>query len=303
MDLSSFCAEIGGPDAGPVTCVGAGTFGALGGEVDPGTRVVRAPAGIAWIAPEEMTVCCGAGTPVEEVQAALAERGQLVALPAWGTVGGVLAVGRSGIERLGRGPVRDTLLQARVVTAEGREVRAGGPTVKNVSGYDLCRLLVGSLGTLAFIGEVILRTRPAPPVQRWFHAAGGTDPFALCGRLFRPLAVLWDGRQVWVGLEGHPGDVAAQAAEHLRGFAEVEGPPLLPTGGRWSVRPSELRGLADRFPAGTFVAEVGVGIVHHTVPAPVRPVDPVVADLHVRLKAAFDPTGRLNPGRSPLPAG
>jgi glycolate oxidase FAD binding subunit len=302
VDLTGFCAEVGGPDDGPVTCVGAGTFGALGGQVDPAARMVRAPAGIAWIAPEEMTVCCGAGTPVEDLQAALAERAQLVALPAWGTVGGVLAVGRSGIERCGRGPVRDTLLQARVVTAAGREVRAGGPTVKNVSGYDLCRLLVGSLGTLAFFGEVILRTRPVAPVQRWFHAAEGADPFALSARLYRPLSLLWDGCAVWVGLEGHPGDVAAQVADHLSGFDEVDGPPPLPTGGRWSLRPSALRDLPASAAPGTFVAEVGVGIVHHCAPAPRRPVDPAIVRLHERLKAAFDPTGRLNPGRSPLSA-
>ena len=78
-------------------------------------REVRAPAGVEAVEPEEMIVRCGAGTPVTELQAALAEVGQMVALPEWpgATVGGVLAVGRSGILRLGRGPVRDALLQAR----------------------------------------------------------------------------------------------------------------------------------------------------------------------------------------------
>ena len=61
-------------------------------------------------------------------------------------MGGALAVGRSGIRRLGYGPVRDTLLQARYVSPTGEIVKAGGPTVKNVSGFDLCRLLVGSQG-------------------------------------------------------------------------------------------------------------------------------------------------------------
>ena len=79
--------------------------------------------------------------PSTSCSAALAEWGQLVALPPGGTVGGALAVGRSDVTRLGRGPVRDALLQARVVSAEGHVVKAGGPTVKNVSGFDLCRLV------------------------------------------------------------------------------------------------------------------------------------------------------------------
>ena len=147
MDLTAFASEVG--PAGPVTCVGARRQWDVGGPVAPGTREVKAPAGIDWIAPEEMTAACGAGTTVAELDAALAERGQLVALPDWGTVGGVLAVGRSDVRRLGYGPVRDTLLQAGVVTGDGLVAKVGGPTVKNVSGFDIPRLLVGSLGTLA----------------------------------------------------------------------------------------------------------------------------------------------------------
>ena len=104
--------------------------------------------------------------------------------------------------------MRDALLQARVVTAAGTMVKAGGPTVKNVSGFDLCRLLVGSLGTLAFLGDVILRTRPRPAVQQWL--AGAADPFAVRRRLYRPASILWDGVTTWVCLEGHPTDVLAE---------------------------------------------------------------------------------------------
>ncbi len=291
LDLAAFAESVG--TEGPVTCVGArraATAGAVDGAVDPG-RFVSAPAGIVSYAADEMTVCCGAGTPVDELQAQLAASGQFVALPAGGTVGGALAVGRSDVWRLGHGPVRDVLLQARVVSAAAEVVKAGGPTVKNVSGYDLCRLLVGSLGTLAFIGEVILRTRPRPAISRWF--AGDADPFALHARLFRPASVLWDGSTTWVCIEGHPRDVDEQAA--LGGLAEVSGPPQLPTAGRRSLAPSALRGLE-----GVFVAEVGVGVVHTAVPSPPRAPDAVQRGLHERLKTAFDPGHRLNPGYDPL---
>jgi NAD dependent epimerase/dehydratase family enzyme len=75
--------------------------------------------------------------------------------PERATVGGVLAVGESGIRRLRYGPVRDTVLEVRFVNAAGKVVKAGGPVVKNVTGYDLCRLLVGSVGTLGFLAEVV----------------------------------------------------------------------------------------------------------------------------------------------------
>ncbi|HTN79382.1 MAG TPA: FAD-binding protein, partial [Acidimicrobiales bacterium] len=286
IDLASFAEEIGA--TGPVAVVGGRTQWEVGGPPDAGTRLVAAPAGIAWIAAEEMTVCCGAGTLVTDLDTALAAHGQLVALPSWegATVGGVLAVGHSGIRRLGYGPVRDTLLQARYVSAEGRLVKAGGPTVKNVSGYDLCRLLVGSLGTIGLIGEVILRTRPVPLASRWFTVATG-DPTSLLTSLQRPSSVLWDGETASVLLEGHPSDIEAQAAR--LDLHEASGPPALPPH-RWSVPPSDVGALG-----GTFVAEVGVGVVHHDEPRPPRPVDAVVADLTIRIRNAFDPTRRLNP--------
>ena len=159
MDLTAFAREVG-PE-GPVTITGLGT---RGGPV-AGVRSVGAPSGIEWIQPAEMTVSCGAGTMVAELDDALLAHGQCVAIPPSGTVGGALASGRSGVRRLGYGPVRDVVLQARYVSAAGEIVKAGGPTVKNVSGFDVCRLLVGSRGTLGFIGDVILRTRPRARVR------------------------------------------------------------------------------------------------------------------------------------------
>jgi glycolate oxidase FAD binding subunit len=281
VDLTAFADAVGVDD--PVTIAGLGT---RGGPVE-GVRAVVAPAGIDWIQPAEMTVSCGAGTHVAELDEALLAHGQRVAIPATGTVGGALAVGRSGLRRLGDGPVRDAVLQARYVSAAGDVVKAGGPTVKNVSGFDLCRLLVGSQGTLGFLGDVILRTRPRARFEQWFR--GDVDPEVLGASLYRPTSVLWDGTTSWVLLEGDRRDVAEQVTGLP--LTATDGPPPLPDGGRWSIAPGEYRHLV-----GEFVVELGVGVVHHRDPAPVRAVAPAVRDLHRRIKHEFDPTNRLNPG-------
>ena len=283
MDLSEFAEEIGSD--GPVTIAGLAT---RGGPVD-GVRPVMAPGGVDWFRPDEMIVQCGAGTPMEELIEVLGDAGQTVAIPPSGTVGGALAIGRSGIRRLGYGPVRDTLLQARYVDAAGRIVKAGGPTVKNVSGFDLCRLLVGSQGTLGFLGEVILRTRPVAAFEQWYTSPA--PPAELLRDLYRPTSILWDGTTAWILLAGHHTDVIDQARAH--DLVPGDPPAGLPSGGRWSIPPSQLETLRG---TGRFVAEVGIGVVHHEHPPPERRVDPAIADLHRRIKARFDPTGRLNPG-------
>ena len=261
MDLTAFAGEIG--TEGPVTICGLGT---RGGAV-PHVRRVIAPSGIEWVQADEMTAACGAGTAVAELSAALAEVGQRTVLPDGGTVGGALARGRSGIRRLGDGPMRDVLLQARYVGADGALVKAGGPTVKNVSGFDVCRLLVGSMGTLGFVGAVILRTRPKAPHAQWFVRE--TDaPMAVFAMVHRPVAVLWDGLRVHTLLEGHRLDVA-EIARQAR-LRESAGPPPLPAN-RHTLRPADVLSATARLAPGSFVAELGLGVVH-AAPGSVTPL-------------------------------
>ena len=281
IDLAPFAEAVG--SVGAVTITGLGSRGGPVADV----RCVNAPTGIDSVQPDEMIVCCGAGTPVSDVNAALAAHGQRVAIPATGTIGGALAVGHSDFRRLGDGPIRDVLLQARYVSSAGEVVKAGGPTVKNVSGFDLCRLLVGSRGTLGFLGDVILRTRPVASHSQWFNAPA-TDPYACFTRLYRPISVLWDGATVWVLLEGHATDVAEQAANV--GLQQCAGPPPLPTGSRRVIPPADVVGLT-----GSFVAEVGVGVVYHTEPWSALTPNARAVELERALKHEFDPTGRLNP--------
>jgi hypothetical protein len=142
---------------------------------------------------------------------------------------------------------------------------------------------------------VVLRTRPLPADSRWL--AGETDPFELRGWSSSACSILWDGTTTWALLEGHPRDLDAEAARS--GLAEVAGPPALPPH-RHSLAPGELRSLGES--DAPFVAEVGVGIVHRDVPAAPRQIDPASLAVQRRLKAVFDPDGRLAPGRSVVAA-
>jgi glycolate oxidase FAD binding subunit len=291
--LTSFAEEVGKED--PVCVVGGRTQWAVGGLPDGACREVRAPAGVISHLPAEMTVRVRAATPVAALAGTLAEAGQMVPLDPGdaehATVGGVLAVGHSGIRRLRYGPVRDSVLEIRFVTADGVVAKAGGPVVKNVSGFDLCRLLVGSLGTLGLLAEVVLRVQPRPAASRWFSAEEA-EPYDLYRRLYRPSSILWDGRAVWVLLEGHPDDVAGQAAEVLGpAFREIDRAPELPGGGRVSLAPGE------RPPGTGWLLEVGTGTAHTAEPVACLPQPDALAALNRAIKARFDPEGRLNPGR------
>jgi glycolate oxidase FAD binding subunit len=293
--LAEFAAEVG--TTGPVVIEGSRTRWDVGGAPSANARVLVAPSGIVDYVPAEMTVRVRAGTTVTDLHTQVAEHGQRTALPErGGTVGGAVAVGQNHLTVLGRGTLRSSVLQVRYVSAEGRLITGGGPTVKNVTGFDLPRLMTGSLGTLGCLAEFIIRTNPIPAVSRWL-AADGVDPFAVHRAVLAPAAVLWDRQRTWVLLEGHGPDIEAESeAVCATGpFAEVAGPPDLPPH-RWSVRPGDLATL-DSEATGAVCASVGVGAVFASKPQPPRPVSAAVAEVSRRVKAQYDPSDRLNPGR------
>lgn len=305
--LGSFAADVG--TDGPVCVVGGRTHWAIGGLPATGTREVSAPSGVVAHVPAEMIVRVRAGTRLDELQGSLAASGQRVALEGspQATGGGVVAVGRSGLRRLGLGPTRDSVLEITAVSCRGELIRSGAPLVKNVTGFDLARLITGSLGTLALLAELVLRCVPLPETERWYQGEP-EDPFTLFADLYRPLAVLWDGSRTWVGLSGFAVDVEEQALTVLgKGFTEVEGPPEPPAPGRVSLPPAALKRLPSVVGgAGGWLCEVGVGVVHCDarvggVLSDPPPPPPALVDLHRRVKQNFDPAGRLNPGRSVLP--
>ncbi|MBI2872026.1 MAG: FAD-binding oxidoreductase [Chloroflexi bacterium] len=121
-------------------------------------------------APGDLTVTAQAGVTIEKLQSEVARHGQLlpldVPLPSHTTLGGALAVNLTGPRRLAYGTARDVVIGIRVVDAKGEATKAGGRVVKNVTGYDLCKLYVGSLGTLAVIVEASLRLAPMPLEER-----------------------------------------------------------------------------------------------------------------------------------------
>lgn len=294
--LVAFADEVG--VSGPVVCAGGGTQWEVGGSPAAGARPVRAPVGIAEVNPDEMIVRVRAGTLVADLDAALAEEGQQVALPVrpGSTVGGTLAVGRSGLFQLGVGPVRDAVLELTWVSAAGQLVRNGGPVVKNVSGFDLCRLMVGSIGTLGFLAEVVLRTRPLPVAGAWL--AGPVAPTTVMATLHAPASVLWDGTTTWARVEGLGADVAEQISRGgAVGLRECDGPPPLPPH-RWSTGRHRL--LDEAGEAGPFVALIGVGVVFSERPGPPPRLGRTAAELVRTVRSGFDPTARLNPGRDVL---
>jgi FAD/FMN-containing dehydrogenase len=129
--------------------------------------------------PADLVASAQAGVTLDDFNRALAEGGQWLPLdpPDDGraTMGGVVATGLSGLQKHGYGAPRNFVIGMKVVLADGTLIKAGGRVVKNVAGYDLCKLFTGSYGTLGLITELTFKLRPQPAKQATVLAAGSRD--------------------------------------------------------------------------------------------------------------------------------
>jgi glycolate oxidase FAD binding subunit len=249
------------------------------------------------------------------------------------TLGGCVAAGLSGPRRASAGALRDFVLGVKLVDGRGRALGFGGQVMKNVAGYDVSRLAAGSLGTLALIAEVSLKVlpRPASEATRALEIAEDAAIEAMNRWAGQPLpvsATLWHRGRLLVRLSGSEPAVRAAAQkvggsalesqnvwnevrEHTHAFfggAEplwrlalpssspplgLPGETLIEWGGaqRW-VRGGDARDAARKVGGHATLFRSG-----SKSGGAFSALDPVLLDLHRRLKAAFDPAGILNPGR------
>ena len=170
----------------PLAIRGGGTRSLAGVPEGAETLSTRGLAGIVAYNPAEMTMTVRAGTPLEVVEAALAEKRQMLAFEpcdlraALGssgipTIGGVFAANASGPRRFVAGAARDSLIGVRFVNGKGEVVKAGGRVMKNVTGLDLVKLLAGSHGSLALLTEVTFRLLPVPETAATIVVSGLND--------------------------------------------------------------------------------------------------------------------------------
>ncbi|MFZ3235078.1 MAG: glycolate oxidase subunit GlcE [Stellaceae bacterium] len=184
----------------PLEVVAGGSKRGLGRPMQtPRTLDLSKLAGIRSYEPNELVLTAGAATPLAEIEEALAEKDQMLAFepPDWRallgapetrpTLGGALACNMSGPRRIKAGAARDHLLGFRAVSGRGEIFKSGGRVVKNVTGYDLSKLMAGSYGTLAALEEVTVKVLPRPE-HVVTVALCGLDPAAAVRAMSRALA-------------------------------------------------------------------------------------------------------------------
>ncbi|MDP6065651.1 MAG: FAD-binding protein [Alphaproteobacteria bacterium] len=181
---------------------------------------LAALSGVSLYEPEELVLSAGAGTPLAEIEELLAAENQQLAFEppsyaallggsaeAGATIGGVLACNLSGPRRIARGAARDHFLGVHGVSGRGEAFKSGGQVVKNVTGYDMSKLLAGSFGTLAAMTEVTLKVLPAPERTRTVLIAGLAD-----GAAIEALAQAAGSSHDVTGLAHLPAPAAARSA-------------------------------------------------------------------------------------------
>ncbi len=252
------------------------------------------------------------------------------------TVGGMVAAGLSGPRRPWGGAVRDAVLGVKLLTGSGEILNFGGQVMKNVAGYDVSRLMAGSLGSLGVILEVSLKVLPRPVkeitlVQETDGQTALARLTAWQGRAWPLSASLHDGERLWLRLSGtHAGVNAAREAlggeetadlslwtrarEQSLPFFQTDKPlwrlsvppatPLMNLPGAWLTEwGGAQRWLLSEAPAAHVRAAAAAAGGHATLfrghdgtGEVFQPLSASLRALHTRLKSAFDPAGILNPG-------
>jgi glycolate oxidase FAD binding subunit len=213
----------------PLRVIGGGTRSV----VPMGNGAVLSASGLSGITlhePGSLTLVAQAGTPLEQIETALAAEGQrlpfepmdhrgLLGTTGTPTIGGVVAANVSGPRRIQAGACRDFLLGVRFVDGRGQIVKNGGRVMKNVTGYDLVKLMAGSYGTLGVLTEVALKVLPRPRSMGMLRIKGLSDAAAvtaLCRALASPYEVtgaahLPQADQTLFRIEGFTKSVAYRA--------------------------------------------------------------------------------------------
>ena len=154
----------------PLLVRGSGSKDFYGGAQQGAVLDTRDYRGIVDYEPTELVLTARAGTPLTEIEEALAAQRQMLAFepPHFGldaTLGGTIACGLSGPRRAAAGSVRDFVLGVRILDGRGDDLGFGGKVMKNVAGYDVSRLMVGAMGTLGVLLDVSLKVLPVPPLE------------------------------------------------------------------------------------------------------------------------------------------
>src|SRR3954470_23474739 len=186
--------------------IGAGTKPRLS-QVDAAKLSTARLRGISEYDPSEFTFTAAAGTPVREIAAALAERGQYLPfdpmlVQAGATLGGTVASGVSGPGRFRFGGLRDFLLGVRFVDGAGRLLRLGGKVVKNAAGFDVPKFMVGSLGRFGVLAEITFKVFPRPEASRTLKL-GLNDAAAVARVLIEAANTRWEPDALDVLPDGH----------------------------------------------------------------------------------------------------
>jgi glycolate oxidase FAD binding subunit len=215
----------------PLEILGHGSKRAIGrpSQTDL-TLDLSALSGVILYEPAELVLSAKAGTPLSEIEGLLAAKGQRLAFEPMdcgqlmdgpvgrGTIGGTVAASLCGPRRITAGAVRDHLLGFSAVSGRGETFKSGGRVVKNVTGYDLCKLMAGSWGTLAALTEVTLKTLPKPETEATVVMSGLDEATAM-----RAMAAALGSSHEVSGAAHLP---AATAARFPMGEAVAAGPAL-----------------------------------------------------------------------------